>query len=424
MEFYRIWRILVGHKWLVIGLPLVSTLFGLGLSYVLPEQYESTALILARPFEDIKFDQRGGERKEIRDYPVNLSAPIDAPSKTYMEVIKSPAVAIKIVEALKLYIKKPKENQSLFEIIKDSVKTWIKGTLRTLRNYAKYGRDISASPFDLAVEDMDNLAVSARKDTYAFDISYRAGDPQEAAEVANMAAEIFLDHSSQAYRKDSARTGEFFKAQVDESRADLDRARSAILEYKNSGGTFELASEYNEKLKVVSDLQDTLAKVKGKLAGKRALLQNKYSPLVIAYEAEITELSGQIARLRDQLVIYPQKEKRLNTLTLQEKIAQQNYEFFFKNFEEARIKQASAAPEIRIISRAVPALYPVKPLKYLYAGISFATGLFVAIAWALFADGVRPCIRTEQDLAEELGETSLTTLPFQKGLKELRMLLK
>jgi len=420
MEYYRIWRILVGRKWLIIGLPIVSTVFGLGLTYVLPEQYESTALILARPFEDVKFDQRGDEHKEIRDFPVNLSAPIDAPSKTYMEVIKSPAVALKIVEALKLYINKPKEYDSIFEAFRDEVKAWVKNTLRTLRNYAKYGRDIPASAFDRAVEDLDNLAVSARKDTYAFDISYRSSDPAEAAAVANKAAEIFLEHSSEAFRHDSARTGDFYKSQLDESRTELESARAAIQKYKSSGETFELTSEYNEKLKVLSDLQDTLAKVKGKLAGQRALLEHKYSPLIIANQAEISALEDQISRLRDQLAAYPQKETRLKVLLLQEKLAQQKYELFLKHYEEARIKEASTAPEIRIISPAVPALYPIKPLKYVYAGIAFATGLLAAIAWALFSDAFQSDLRTEQDLEGTLGEPALVAIPSEEGRKDLR----
>jgi uncharacterized protein involved in exopolysaccharide biosynthesis len=209
MEFYRIWQILVGNKWVLIWLPIIATCVGLGLTYVLPEQYESTALVLARPFEDIKYNVSGGDKKEIRDFPVFLSAPIDAPSKTYMEVIKSPAVAVKIVDALQLHIKKPKKYESLFEAIEDKVKTWVKNTIRTVRNYSKYGRDIPASPFDLAVEDIENYLVgTARKDTYAFDIAYRSSDPNEAAAVANMAAEIFLDHSSAAYRSESARARE------------------------------------------------------------------------------------------------------------------------------------------------------------------------------------------------------------------------
>jgi uncharacterized protein involved in exopolysaccharide biosynthesis len=424
MEFYRIWQILVGNKWVLIWLPIIATCVGLGLTYVLPEQYESTALVLARPFEDIKYNVSGGDKKEIRDFPVFLSAPIDAPSKTYMEVIKSPAVAVKIVDALQLHIKKPKKYESLFEAIEDKVKTWVKSTIRTVRNYSKYGRDIPASPFDLAVEDIENYLVgTARKDTYAFDIAYRSSDPNEAAAVANMAAEIFLDHSSEAYRSESARAREFSEMQLDESRKALEQARAAILAYKDSGETFELNSEYNEKLKIVSDLENTLAKTEGKLAGLRALAEGshlKYSPVVVAAEAEIAELKEQISTLRVQLVAYPKKETRMNALTLTERLAEESYEFFRKRYEEARVKEASTATEIRIVSRAVPGLYPVKPLKYVYGGLSFATAMIVAIGWALFFESLNPRVRAIRDLDDELGVPVLGTIPTLKALTAIR----
>src|SRR5579863_6107774 len=230
MEFYRFWRILIGNKWVLVWLPIIATFVGLGLTYVLPEQYESTALVLVRPTEDIKFDSNGGggDKREILDFPLSQSTPIDAPSKTYMEVIKSSAVAAKIVDALKLYIKKPTKNEGLFDTIKDELKDFFKNTIRTVRNYSKYGRDIPASPFDLAVEDIEEkLIVAVRKDTYAFDITYRSSDPKEAAAVANMAAEIFIERSAEAYRSEATRTREFIETQLDESRKALDQARAA-----------------------------------------------------------------------------------------------------------------------------------------------------------------------------------------------------
>lgn len=424
MEFYRIWRILVSHKWVVIGLPLIAAFVGLGVTYVLPEQYESVALVLARPFEDIKINSGGGDRKEVRDFPVSLSAPIDAPSKTYMEVIKSPAVAVKIVEALGLDVKKPRTDAGFFESIKDEVKEWVKSTLRTLRNYFKYGRDIPASPFELAVEGVEsNLLVSARKDTYAFDITFRSSDAKEAAAVANMAAEIFLERSSEAYRSESARAREFYKKQLDESRKELEQARAAILAYKSSGETFELSSEYTEKLKIVSDLENTLAKTLGKLAGRRVLAERtdlKTSPIVISAEAEIAELKTQISALRVELADYPDKEKRMNALTLTGSLAEQSYKFFLKYYEEARVKEAATASEIRIVSRAVPGLYPVKPLKYVYAGLSFAMALVVAIGWVLFVESIDPRVRTIRDLDEELRVPVLGAIPALKALREIR----
>ena len=67
----------------------------------------------------------------------------------------------------------------------------------------------------MAVEDIEQkLVVSPRKDTYAFGITYRSGDPKTAAAVANTAAEIFLEQRSEAYRSDAARTRKVIERQL------------------------------------------------------------------------------------------------------------------------------------------------------------------------------------------------------------------
>jgi uncharacterized protein involved in exopolysaccharide biosynthesis len=411
MEFYRIWRILVGHKRVLIWLPLVATSVGLGLAFVLPEQYVSTALVLVRPAEELKFNPSSADEKEVLDFPVGRSAPIDAPSKTYMEVIKSPAVAEKIVEALHLDVKVPKKGETRFEAFKDRIKDWIGGAARTLRNYVRYGRDIPTSPFDRAVENVEQkLGVAVRKDTYAFDISFQSSDPKEAAAVANMAAQIFIEHSSEAYRSEAARAREFLEKQLDESRAALDRARAAVLSFKRSDETFDLTSEYKENLQYLEDLQDTLAKDGGKLAGmKRSFKQD--SPEVLAQEAEDGALQQQISTLQAQLVAYPEKEARLNALILAQRLAEENYGFLRRRYEEARVKASAVVTEIRIVSPAEPALYPVKPIKFLYAGLSFAMAMVAAIGWALLAEQLNPRVRTLRDLDDEDGAPLLGAIP-------------
>jgi uncharacterized protein involved in exopolysaccharide biosynthesis len=414
MEFYRIWRILVGNKWLLICLPAFATLVGVALTYVLPEQFESTALVLVRPSEELKFNQNSVDQKEVLGFPVSQSAPIDATSKTDIEEIKSPAVATKIVEALQLYNKKPKVYDSAFAATEGRIKAWFADTMRTVRDYAKYGRVIPATPFEQAVQDVeDRLVASERKDTYAFDITYRSGNPQEAAAVANMAATIFLHHSAEVYSADAARVREFMEKQLDESRATLTQARAAILAYKNAGDTFQLSSEYSDKLKNLSDLQVTLAKDQGNLAGlKRTLIKD--TPKVIAQEADIAELKQQIASLQQELTTYPAKETQINNLTLAERIAEENFEFLSKRYEEARVKEAAVVNQIRIVSPATPGLYPVKPVKVLYGGLSFAVGLIVAIGWALFFENLDPRIRTISILDDEIGVPVLGAIPTLK----------
>jgi uncharacterized protein involved in exopolysaccharide biosynthesis len=414
MEFYRLWRIIVAYKALLILLPLVATSVGLGLSYVLPEQYESTAVVLVRPIKEIEFSKSTGTRNDSLDFPVHLSAPIDAPSKTYMEIIKSRAVANRIAQDLQLDHEKPQTSTGPFDRFKEDVKTWVKNTIRSFRNYVRYGRDIPATRFDLAIEDLEkNLTVTARKDTYVFEIGHRSSDPEDAAAVANMAAKIFLEHSSEAHRTEAVQAREFVEKQLEQSREELERARAATFAYKEAGGTFDLKSEYAEKLKNLADLENTLAKAESRLASLRPAYFRD-GPKIGAQQAEITELRQQIAAARAELAPYPEKETQMNALLLAEKLAEESYSFFVKQVEEARVREARAISEIRVVSPAVPDLYPVKPQKYIYAGLSFATALLVAIGLALFYEGLDPRVRMARDLDDELGVPVLGAIPKLK----------
>ncbi len=341
MEIYRLWRILMGYKQILFWLPVVATLVGLGLAFVLPEKYASTALVVVRPGEELKFDAGPRDRKEVMDFPVSQSTPLDAPSKTYMEEIKSLTVAERIVEALHLDIKRPKEGRTQFEVFKDRLRDWLASSFRTIRNYVRYGRDIPASAFDLAVENVqDNLKVSVRKDTYAFDITFDSSDPDESAAVANMAAQIFIDRSSEADRGEARRTREFIETQLDESRKALDQARAAVREYKDAGDTFNLTSEYDESLKGITELQDALAKAEAKLAGMQRLPRPDRLE-VQAQEAEIAALQKQVDGLRAPLVYYPEKEARLSAITLAEPLLKEIVPLVGKMFGKCNRAQSS-----------------------------------------------------------------------------------
>ncbi len=412
MEYYRFWRILVARKWLLIFLPIIAAGAGLATSYLLPQQYESAALVLVRPIQEFKFNRGGGgDRDQLLDLPVNLTAPIDAPSKTYMELIKSHSVAVQIVKALKLDVPETKQYASRWEQIRDEIGTEARDLLQSAKNYLRYGHDIAASPFDLAVEDVqENLVVAGRKDTYVFDITYRSSSPTRAAAVANAAAEIFLAQSSDAHRRELARTREFIGTQLDQSREALEQARAATLAYKNSGGTFDIKQEYDEKLKVLADLETSLAKSQAMLAG----LQHTYfdiNPKVATQQADVEKTKLQIASLRRELGAYPQAEARLNQITLAQRLAEESYDFLAKQYDEARVKEAANVAEIRIVSQAQPSLYPGKPLKWLYASLSFAIALIAAVGWALLSESLDPRIRTTQDLYGALQVEVLGAIP-------------
>ena len=186
-----------------------------------------------------------------------------------------------------------------------------------------------------------------------------------------------------------------------------------MLAYKNSGETFDLTAEYQQELKRLTELQNMLAKAEGKLAGlKRTFRQD--SPEVLSEEAEIAALQEQISTLQAPLAGYPEKEAQLSAIQLAERLADERYELFRKRYEEDRVKESAVVTEIRIISPAMPGLYPLKPVKYVYAGLSFLTALIVAVGWALLAEQMSPRIRTVHDLDAVQEVPVLGAIPSMK----------
>jgi len=396
---------------MIIVVTLSATAVAVGLTYALPPVYEAASLVLVRPGEKIRLSPTRDQRKEILDFPVSQSSPIDAPSKTYMEVIQSRAVAEKIVRALNLDAPESEVEKTRWDRLKDDIKDTLKDWMKTIGHIFKYGRRVPVSLFEEAVEKVQkNLSLEVKKNTYVFMITYGAADPQQAADVANKAAEIFLEHRSEAFQQESAALRGFLERRLIESEDELERARQALLTFKGDADTYLLDVEYAEDLKIISDLEIDLAKTDAELAGLLIQFSGE-SPRVSSVKAERERLLESIQALRRKLVHHPDKEKTLDSLKLSVRVAEDKYEFIRRQYEEIAIQAAADANEIRIVSRAVPPVFISKPLKYVYGTLGFLFSLVCSMTLALFLEYLHPRARTTEDVTSQLHLAVLGTIP-------------
>ena len=413
MELLKIWRIILGYRMMIVVMTLTATVSAVLLTYALPAKYIATAVILVRPKETIKINS-GGENKEILDFPLSRSAPMDAPSKTYMEIIQSHAVAERVVRALDLDKPKPKTYDSWWDEWKDIIKTYVKEFVRSARHIFKYGEIIEVTDFEKAVEDIqENLKMEAKKNTYIFMISYGSGNPQEAADVANEMAKIFLEHTSEADKNEAMANRISLATQLQESAKNLTKAREALKRFKETNRTFSLREEYTEGLKVITSLESSLEEAEVKLAG----LLEKYPSTnqeVIEAKAERDQLLRSLAQRKRQFQTHPAKEKLLNTLQLEVEATESNYKFIRPKYEDFLLKEYSNPNEIRIVSAATPPSYPSKPIKYYYGGAAFIMGLVIGIGWALLRESSKARFRSVDEIKEVLDTRVLATIPKMK----------
>ncbi len=413
MEFYRLWRIILGYRLMIAVITITGTLTAIAATYALPSSYEASSLVIVRPEEKLRLSPNQGQGKEVLDFPVSQAAPIDAPSKTYMEVLQSEAVAARIVTALHLDAE-PTISTSGLARLRDEFRQWVKETIRSSRHIVRYGRVIPASRFERAVEDLrEYLTLEVKKNTYAFSITYTSTNPQEAAAVANKAAEIFLAHNAEAYRSEAETSSKFIEARLLESETILRDARDALQRFKHQAGVFAIGDEYRERIKVISSLEVDKESAQARLAG---LLQ-MYAPensKVASAQAEVSGLQKALAAYKADLVGMPERERRLGALELAVTVAQQDYESIRKKFEESRIAEQTSFAEIRTVSPATVPLYPIRPIKYYYAGLGFLLALVSSIAFALFFEYLNPRVRIADDLTKVLDMPLLAAIPIMK----------
>lgn len=410
MGFLKSWRVILAHKWMIIVLAVSAVVASVSMTCMVDQEYVSTALVLIQPHERIKLDSnRPG--KEILNYPVSQLAPIDAPSRTYIEVIKSRALAEKVVLALGLDKKTRQPADTYWKEVWEQTKEDLKDLIGNTWIFLQHGSLKQVDRLTKTIARVQRrLSLKSTKDTYVFEIAASSKDPQEAADLANTSANIFIEYMSSADQKEFQQNRLFLESQLQEAGKELTEARVALKDFKNRQNIFSLQEEYTSKLKSLSELERDFAGVEAALAG----LLGEYMPShpkAIALQEKRDRLARSIRAIERQRDSLPEKEKQFDNLRLRVRVAEENYSTVHKAREEARIQEAERVNEIRIVSPAVASAYPSTPIKIYYAGIALTLAVMFAIALAFWFEYLNPRIRSLDDV-EGLQLRVLATIPI------------
>src|SRR6266849_3691730 len=148
MEVITVFGALRRHIYLIVALCIVTTLAGYGISFfspLIPEKYDASAIVLVRPHHPIKIEP-SNSGKEILDFPVAQTPVVETASKTYIQMIQSPALIGQVVSELKLDEKPPKkvaEDGTIFTQILASLKAFyddVEPYFKDAIAFVKYGR--------------------------------------------------------------------------------------------------------------------------------------------------------------------------------------------------------------------------------------------------------------------------------------------
>src|SRR3954471_2537575 len=173
MEPVTIIEVLRRRMVLIIAICVVTTIAGYAFSFLLPTKYSAVAVLLVRPQQPIKAGTEK-ENKEFLNFPIGGAAAVETASKTYIELIKSPALIGGMVKQLKLDQEKDKEGSKLDVLLPAGIKSAdLKKFIQDMLSVFKYGSVIDEEPFAKTIKNVSSeLTSEAILDTYTFQIKF------------------------------------------------------------------------------------------------------------------------------------------------------------------------------------------------------------------------------------------------------------
>lgn len=418
MESIALFEVLRRHTYLIGALCIVTVLAGYGLSFfspLIPERYAASAIVLVRPHEQFRIDPSSSS-KEFGDFPVAQTPVVEAASKTYIQIIQSPALIGEVVRELGLDHKQPKKEEATGGTVVAQIYASLKGFFDGVGPYladafslVRYGRVLKDDPFSKAVNHVSKgLALKSYEDTYVFEIDYGDEDPQTAADVANTAARLlikFMEEMRSSEGKDSA---DHLKSELEDSRQRLVDARASLEKYKESHGTFLYQPEYESKLKVVSELTVELAKLDAAYAN-----DNLAAGTIEAntYAKKRDRLLKVLDQNQADLGSLPAVERELQLRQADVDVASSTYGTVAKELKDAEIK-SDAMPEARLISPALAPRMPSSPHREVIVVASLLTGLLAGVALAFFLEYFNRTARGVSDIENFVGLKVIGTIPM------------
>lgn len=452
MNLYQFLSVLRARR--TMALTIFVATIALALAWVLlrPKNYTAHAPVLV--------DIRANDPLAQPNYQSIVPAAYMA---TQMDIVRSDRVAQKAVEMLGL------------EKDAEAREDWQKAT----------GGRVPLKPW-LAGNLTTGLEVKPARESNVINISYTAGNPAEAAKVANAFSQAYLDVALDIKTDPAKKYSTWFEEQLKFARDRLEQAQNALTAYQQRTGVIS-ADGVDMETQRLNELSSQLTLVQGQLtdvsnkrnAAAANVAETMASPLInnlkaeiARQEARIQEASAnlgarhpQMVRMQDELAslqsrlrsetasigssintayevgrarerelttaVNAQRARvmqfnkfrdELNVLRRDLDAAQKAYEQVSERASQSKLQALSNQTNIQRLATAVEPLVPRGPTARMALALAAIAGLLLALAGTLLMELLNRRVRSVDDLSLATNLPILGTVPAHNGRESMALL--
>jgi chain length determinant protein EpsF len=448
MNFTQFLLVLNARKWIILGVLFVTVATTAVVSLLLPKEYTASATLIV---DSKSKDPFTGQLLPAQMFPGYMATQVD--------VIKSPQVATRVVQGLKL-ADAPGTREQFMEATegKGSIEQWLGDVL------------------------LKKLDVEPSRESSIFRVSFTGTNPEFSAIIANAFAKAYIETNLDLRVAPAKQSAAWFDQQINQLRDDLDQAQQKLTAYQREKGLVESDERLDVETRRMAELSGQMIaaqsaaydassrtrdsaslpevinnpvvqNLKAQVAqgeGKLAELSNRVGanhPDYIRLKAEVdsykarlanelatatrgvgatagaarqrfSDLSGAFDRQKAKVLELKQEREEASRLARDVENAQRVYDSALQRYGQTRMEAQSTQTDIAVLNPAVAPTEASKPRVFLNILLSVFLGTLLGVGTGFLVELLDRRVRSGQDIAAGLDIPVLAEVKKAGGFME------
>ena len=371
VTLFDYWQVIYGRRKAIIAFCTVVVLATLGVSFMLPKIFESTATLLPQLESNNGMGlgallASGGAGTAAQSLGISLPGAPATPADLFLAMLKSRIMADEVIRRFNL--------MDRFE----------KKTLHETR---------------LSLEEATRIVVTKEK---VIKIMVEDKDPQLASDIANFYVSN-LDRLNQTLTVSKARENrKFIEQRLAETQVTLIKVENALKEFQTQNRTVGIEAQSKAMIEATAMIQAQIMSQEVQLQVMGSYLSSE-NPDVARVQSSINELRKQLQimesgkagkdrlpgdRLRPAITSVPGLALEYGRLARDLKVQETLYTLLISQYEQAKLTEARDTPTVQVLDPAIPAERKSRPKISLNLLIAGMLSLLMSIFWAFFREAL------------------------------------
>jgi len=265
---------------------------------------------------------------------------------------------------------------------------------------------------------LTNLDASEEKESGIVTVAFMDKDPKKAADIANEFVQQLQNKMREMAYRDALEKREFFENQLRQAQQQLSDAEEAMMKYQQNSGVLALGSQTAALLGAIAELRNQIAAKNVEISSLSSYAR-KDNPRLKLAQSQLDAMTKELRRMEEEQKRTERRQGRVLSGDLlsslgnvpelsveymryerELKFANVKYDTLLRQYENAKLSEASDFSTVQIIDPATPPDWKYKPKRaqIMIVGtfLGFALGMFLAF----LSEHIRS-IKDSQDYYEE-----------------------